>query len=66
MTMPNSSSEDEVAMAAPRPHVYKDKCCSLAVSNIDFCAPNIVAISVHVPRMEGAVRLVFEVSHFST
>ena len=53
-------------LSPSRPHVYADKCCPLAASNIDFCAPNIVAISVLVPRMEEPVRSVFEVSHSST
>ena len=53
-------------LSPSRPHVYADKCCPLAVSNVDFCAPNIVAFSVLAPRMEEPVRSVFEVSRFST
>ena len=48
-------------LSPSRPHVCADKCCPLAVSRNDFCAPNIVAISVLAPRMEEAVRSVFEV-----
>ena len=52
MTMPNSSSEDEVTMAAPTAVALKaTRLCrqmlsSCSVPRNDFCAPNIVAISV--------------------
>ena len=69
MTMPNSSSEDEVAMAALKAvalkatRVCRQK-CPLATIDMDFCVANIVAIPVLGPRMEEALRWVFEVLTF--
>ena len=70
-SIPNSSSEDEVPwrrqrLSPSRPHVCADKCCPLAVSRNDFCAPNIVAVPVLVPRMKEAVRSLFAISYFLT
>ena len=48
-------------LSPSRPHVCADRSCLLAMTDMDFCAPNIVAISVLAPRMEEAVRSVFEV-----
>ena len=51
-------------LSPSRPHVCADRSCPLAMTDMDFCVANIVAISVLAPRMEEAVRSVFEVLTF--
>ena len=53
-------------LSPSRPHVCADRSCPLAMTDMDFCVANIIATPVLGPRMEEALRWVFEVSHFST
>ena len=51
-------------LSPSRPHACADRSCLLAVTDMDFCVANIVAIPVLGPRMEEALRWVFEVLTF--